>query len=130
MKRYLTIIIFSLNLCSFGQDCSMLKNGKYEAIYDDKNRQSSQFEVNGNKYSTFEDGIKKDYEIISLSNCSFWIKDDEKIDETKLTEFQKIISRQQPYFEITRTEENVYYFVCRENLHVQCGTGKFIKIDL
>lgn len=108
----------------------MLKNGKYEAIYDDKNRQSSQFEVNGNKYSTFEDGIKKDYEIISLSNCSFWIKDDEKIDETKLTEFQKIISRQQPYFEITRTEENVYYFVCRENLHVQCGTGKFIKIDL
>ncbi len=129
MKKYLTIIILSLCLSSFGQNCSILKNGKYETQYDDKNHGSSLFEIKENHYYTYEDNAKKDYEIVTLSDCSFQLKNNEKVDESKLTEFQKIISKQKPYFEIIKVEGNTYYFVCRIDLHIQCGTGKFIKND-
>jgi hypothetical protein len=127
MEKYLILLIISLSFSSFGQNCSMLKNGKYEIQYDAKERNSSLIEINGNHYYTDHDDGKKDYEIITLSNCSFRLKNNEKVDESKLTEFQKIISKQKPYFEIIKVEGSVYYFVCRIDFHVQCGTGKFIK---
>ena len=105
----------------------MLQNGKYEIQYDEKERNSSLIEIKGNHYYTDQDDGKKDYEIIALSNCSFSLKNNEKVDESKLTEFQKIISKQKPYFEITKVEKNIYYFVCRIDLHIQCGSGKFIR---
>lgn len=127
MEKYLILFIISLSISSFGQNCSMLKNGKYEIQYDAKERNSSLIEINGNHYYTHHDDGKKDYEIITLSNCRFRLKNNEKVDESKLTEFQKIISKQKPYYEIIKVEGSVYYFVCRIDLHVQCGTGKFIK---
>ncbi|MBG6188438.1 hypothetical protein [Flavobacterium sp. CAN_S2] len=127
MEKYLILFIISLSLSSFGQNCSMLKNGKYEIQYDAKERNSSLIEINGNHYYTDHDDGKKDYEIITLSNCSFRLKNNKKVDESKLTEFQNIIFKQKPYFEIIKVEGSVYYFVCRIDLHVQCGTGKFIK---
>lgn len=87
MKKYFAYLIFNFSLSSVGQDFSKLENGKYETQYDDINRESSQFEICGNKYYTFQDGIKKNYEIVLLSNCSFQLKINEKIDQTKLTEF-------------------------------------------
>jgi len=127
MKKYLMIFILSLSFPSFGQNCSMLKNGKYETQYDDKNHDSSLFEINGNHLYSYQDGTKKEYEIISLSNCSFQLKNNEKVDESKLTDFQKMILKQETYFEITKVEGNIYYFICRVDLHIQCGTGIFIK---
>ena len=119
----------SLSFISFGQNCSMLKNGKYEIQYDAKDRNSSLFKIDGNHYSAFEDGDKKDYEINMLSNCSFQLENNAKVDESKLTEFQRIIAKQKPYFEIIKVEGNVYYFVCRIDLHIQCGSGKFIRTE-
>lgn len=127
MKIYFVIIILNLSFFSFGQNCTMLKDGKYETQYDDKNRGSNLFEINGSHYYTYQDDVKKDYEIITLENCSFRLKNNEKVDESKLTEIQKIIAKQEPYFEITKVEGNTYYFVCRINLHIQCGSGKFVK---
>jgi hypothetical protein len=127
MKKHLVIIILNLGFFSFGQNCAMLKDGKYQTQYDDKNQGSNLFEINGNHYYAYQDGAKKDYEIITLGNCSFRLKNNEKVDKSKLTEFQKIIAKQEPYFEITKVEGNTYYFVCRINLHVQCGSGKFVK---
>ncbi|MFC5684569.1 hypothetical protein ACYE2N_06775 [Flavobacterium sp. MAHUQ-51] len=127
MKKYLTIFILSLGLNSIGQNCSMLVNGEYETQYDDKDWSSYRFEIKGNHYYTFDEKVKKDYEIVLLSKCSFILESVEKLDESKLTEFQKVISKQKPYFEITKVEGNIYYFICRVDLHVQCGTGKFIK---
>jgi hypothetical protein len=66
--KYLIIIILSLSFTSFGQNCSMLKNGKYEIQYDTKDRNPSLFEIDGNHYYAFEDGGKKDYEIKILSS--------------------------------------------------------------
>jgi len=117
----------SLSFTSFGQNCSMLKDGKYEIQYDTKERNLSLFEIDGNHYYAFEDGDKKDYEIKMLSNCSFRLENNDKVDESKLTEVQKMLGKQKPYFEIIKVEKNVYYFVCRIDLHVQCGSGKFIR---
>lgn len=127
MEKYLILIIMSLSFISFGQNCSMLKNGKYEIQYDAKDRNSNLFEIDGNHYYALEDGNKKDYEIIMLSNCSFRLENNAKIDESKLTELQRMLAKQKPYFEIIKIERNVYYFVCRIDLHIQCGSGKFIR---
>lgn len=108
----------------------MLENGTYEMQYDSEDMNSSSFEIFGNRYYTYEDNGKKEYEIKMLSNCSFQLLNKEIVDETKLTEFQKIISEQKTYFEITKIEGNIYYFVCRIDLHVQCGTGKFIRKEI
>ncbi|MGQ7944448.1 hypothetical protein [Flavobacterium sp. WC2509] len=127
MEKYLIVIIMSLSFTSFGQNCSMLKNGKYEMRYDTKDRNSSLIEINGNHYYTFQDNVKKDYEIKTLSNCSFQLENNDKVDESKLTEVQRMLAKQKPYFEIIKVEGNVYHFVCRIDLHVQCGSGKFIR---
>ena len=127
MKKYLIIFILSLSFACFGQNCSMLENGKYEVQFDSKDYNSNLFEISGNHYYTYQDGVKKDYEIKILGNCSFQLKNSDKVDESKLTEFQKILAKQETYFEITKVEGNIYFFVCRVDLHIQCGTGKFIK---
>jgi hypothetical protein len=62
-----------------------------------------------------------------LSNCSFRLENNAKVDESKLTEVQRMLAKQKPYFEIIKVEGNVYYFVCRIDLHIQCGSGKFIR---
>jgi hypothetical protein len=129
MEKYLIIIILSLSLASFGQNCSMLKNGKYEMQYDTKDRNLSFFEINENQYYAFQNGEKMDCEIKILSNCSFRLENNDKVDESKLTEVQRILAKQKPYFEITKVEANVYYFVCRIDLHIQCGSGKFIRTE-
>lgn len=105
----------------------MLKNGKYETEYDRKEVNANSFEINENHYIFYEEGIRKDYKIKMLSNCNFEVENNDKIDESKLTEFQKMLAKQKPYFEITKVEGNVYYFVCRIDLHIQCGSGKFVR---
>lgn len=127
MEKYLVLFFFNLSVTFYGQNCSMLKNGKYEIQYNSIQRNSSQFEINGNKYYTNDDKGKKESDIKMLSKCSFQLENKEKVDESKLTEFQKIISKQKPYFEIINVEENIYYFVCRIDMHIQCGSGKFIR---
>ena len=126
MKKYLLTIMFCLNFSAFGQNCSMLKNGKYETLYDGRDNYSDPFEIKENNYILYQNRVNKDYKIRMLGNCSFQIENIEKVDESKLTEFQKILNKQKPYFEITKVEGNVYYFVCRINLHIQCGSGKFV----
>lgn len=128
--KYL-LFIFCLTNLSFGQsqNCHMLKDGKYSIEYDSmfKNYPRYKFEIKGNRYFTFKNELKKDFEIITITDCSFRINDNEILDELKLTDFQKIIVKQQPYYEIYRVEGNEYYFICRIDLHVQCYSGKFIR---
>ena len=127
MEKYLIIMLFSINLISFGQNCSFLKDGSYELQYDGKDSTSSLVAIRGNYYYTYENNIKKEGAIKILNNCTFRFENNEKVDESELTEFQKIIAKQKPFFEVTKVEGNVYYFLCRINLHVQCGSGQFIR---
>jgi hypothetical protein len=128
--KYLLIIFFLTNLFFVqAQSCQMLKDGVYNIEYDSvfKNYPKHKFEINGNQYSTFENDVNKNFEIIKINDCSFRLKNDEIIDESKLTDLQKVLVKQKPYFEIYKVEGDVYYFICRVDLHVQCYSGKFIK---
>src|SRR5690606_28513067 len=122
MKQILVITFFILSFQSFAQNCAMLKDGKYKMQYDSQTPNSSVFEVSGNTLFTYENEQKIDSAIIKLGLCSFMTKPKDKIDESKLTELQKLLSKQQSYFEITKVEGNTYFFICRIDLHIQCGT--------
>jgi hypothetical protein len=56
------------------------------------------FEIKGNVYYKFENEIKSDFKIIKISDCSFSLENDEIIDESKLTDLQKMLVQQKPYF--------------------------------
>ncbi|MDP5000618.1 MAG: hypothetical protein NWQ15_01870 [Flavobacterium sp.] len=128
--KYLFFILFLVSLASVqAQNCHMLKDGKYRVEYDSvfKNYPKYSFEIKGNVYYKFENEIKRDFKIIKISDCSFSLENDEIIDESKLTDLQKMLLQQKPYFEIYKVEENEYYFICRIDFHVQCYSGKFIR---
>lgn len=128
--KCLFFTLFIVSLASVqAQNCHMLKNGKYSIEYDTKfkNYPKYEFEIKGNVYYKFENDIKRDFKIIKISDCSFSLENDEIIDESKLTDLQKMLVQQKPYFEIYKVEENEYYFICRIDLHVQCYSGKFIR---
>jgi hypothetical protein len=127
LHKYLILLFFSFQCV--GQNCSMLKNGKYELKYDSINQNSTFFQINENKYSTIINEENKYFEIKIIDKCSFQLKNNEIIDDSKLTEFQKILSKQTFYYEITKVEGDIYYFICWVNLHIQCGKGMFIKIE-
>ncbi|MDP5098032.1 MAG: hypothetical protein NWP90_10205, partial [Flavobacterium sp.] len=78
------------------------KDGKYRVEYDSvfKNYPKYSFEIKGNVYYKFENEIKRDFKIIKISDCSFSLENDEIIDESKLTDLQKMLLQQKPYFEI------------------------------
>ena len=130
MIKYLLFILFLTNLSWVqAQNCQIPKDGKYKIEYDSvfQNYPKHNFEIKGNLYSTFGNDVKKDFEIIKITDCSFRLENKEIIDESKLTDLQKMLIKQQPYFEIHKVEGNVYYFICRIDLHVQCYSGKFIR---
>ena len=104
----------------------MLQDGKYVMQYDTQGYSYS-VEIIGNKYFTNIDNVKKEFEIKKINDCSFFIKSSEKLDESNLTELQKMMLKGERYIEIIKVEGNTYYFVCRIELHLQCGIGKFIR---
>jgi hypothetical protein len=128
--KYLLLIFFLTNLFFVqAQSCQMLKDGKYSIEYDSvfKDYPKHKFEIKGNQYTAFENEIDKNFEIIKISDCSFRLKNDEIINESKLTDLQKMLLKQKPYIEIYKVEGNEYYFIYRINLHVQSYSGKFIR---
>jgi hypothetical protein len=130
MKKCLYILLVSLNIYSLtAQNCTLPKDGKYIVEYDSefRNRPKYNFEIVGDHYYAYENGQKKEYKIVKLNDCSFRFQNEEIIDETKLTELQKMLNKQKPYFDIYKVEKNIYYFVCRIDLHIQSYSGKFIR---
>lgn len=109
------------------QNCSILEEGRYEMFYDPEDVKVSAFEIRDDKYYSEDDNYNKGYEIDKLDACSFQIIDLETQDQATLSEFQKVVSKQKYYFEITKVEGKTFYFICRVDLHINCGTGKFIR---
>ncbi|MBD3583907.1 hypothetical protein [Flavobacterium selenitireducens] len=127
IRVIISLLICLISTVCVAQNCSLLKDGKYEMFYDSAEENVSAFEIKDNKYFSVEDNNEEGYIINELDKCCFQILKPELKNDSNLTEFQKIINRQKRYFEITGVEGNVFYFICRVNLHVNCGTGKFVK---
>ena len=127
MFKIFIIIFLVTSVRGIAQDCSMLEEGRYEMYYDSTKEAVSQFRIIGSTYVSADIGNQKEFNIIKLGLCGFQIENKEPIDESKLTEFQLMLSKQKSYYEITRVKGNVYYFICRVNLHINCGTGKFVR---
>ncbi|MBD3584093.1 hypothetical protein [Flavobacterium selenitireducens] len=125
--NWLLLLTLAFNSEIYSQNCSVLENGIYEMFYDSNQISVGNFEINDDKYLYLENNIKKVGDFIKLDNCSFRIATNEKTDDSELTEVQRLLKKQKNYFEITKVERDVYYFICRVNLHINCGSGKFIK---
>lgn len=127
MKSLLILILTVMTIPFFGQNCTMLTNGKYDLYYDLNDSISSSFEINNNQLFTEQNDEKKVFEIKILDPCRFKILNKEEIDWSQLSDIQKILAKQERSFEITKVEGNSYSFICIINEHINCGTGKFIR---
>ena len=119
-------LFFTNNL--FSQNC-VLPSGKYKIEFD------KQFEM----YPKFEFRILNDsitfYEKDSIvtrkieknNSCSLVIEK-EIIDETDLTELQKMLNRQHPFYTFKKITDSKFKFIYRVDLHVMINSGKFIRI--
>lgn len=125
-KYYILFLFISFPF--YGQDCSMLKDGKYKIIYDGQTENFDEFELVGDKYFYKTNEIKKAHKIKLINNCSFEIINEDFVEDSNLTELQRLLKNQRVYFEIVSVEDKVYNFICRVNLHIQCGSGKFVRI--
>lgn len=128
MKNY-CLLFFFLTFSSFGQNCSMLKDGKYEIRYNDQLTGYEKFEIIGDKYYYYENGVKQEIKIKLIDSCTFQFINEDIVDESKLTELQILLRNQKIYFEIVKVEETGYFFICRVDLHIICGNGKFVKLE-
>ena len=131
MRIYTSIFLLfsSLNYVS-AQNCSMLENGNYRVEFDDANNPNSvsTFKLQDKSVFFMNNNVVDEYELIQLGKCHYTLKSKEKIDESKFTDFQKMLIKQGWYYDITKVVENVYYFTMRVNLHIQCGSGRFVKL--
>lgn len=99
---------------------------EYDSLF--KDYPKYHYKLVNNKCYVIDDGKEKEYDIIKFSECRFRLKSNEPIDTTKFTPLQKVLYRQQPFFDIYKVEGNNYYFVNRVDLHVQSYSGRFARI--
>jgi uncharacterized protein YcgL (UPF0745 family) len=105
----------------------MLQNGKYELVWTGSEKKYF-IEIKDNQYFTLDNNKKKSHTIKALNACTFELEKNKNDDESELTEFQKILSKQGFYIQITEVVENCYYFICHVNSHIKCGNGRFTKL--
>jgi hypothetical protein len=132
MKQTLFLLFsFAIFYSGFSQNCSHLKNGTYELVYDSayQNYPKAQYEVLDSICYVTQDGIKKEYKIKTPYECRFWLVSTEVIDTTKLNNLQKYLFQRQIFYDIYKVESNTYYFILRVDLHVRIYSGKFIKLE-
>ena len=132
MKQIL-FLFFSIPIfySAFSQNCSHLKNGIYELVYDNNSYRTfpkAQYEISDSTCYITQHGLKNEYEIKAPYECRFWLVSKEVIDTAKLTESDKILLQKQPFYDIYKVEDDTYYFILRFDLHHRMFSGKFVKI--
>jgi len=131
MKQILFIILsFICTTIICAQECSIPVDGKYRTEYDERFKMNRpfDFEIKDGQLFFLRDVVMEQYEIKQLSECWFSLEPKEKIDETTLSELQKLLMKQKPFYDIIKVEGNVYTFVLRVDMHIIRHSGKFIRI--
>ena len=127
MKEFIFILYFPVFL--FGQECH-LPSGKYKVIPDEKFKYYPEYDLELKKDSaiSYENNEAHYYKIIR-SYCNYRLESFHPPGESELTELDKILNKEPPYYVITKIDENAYKFIFRPNLHVMIYSGKFIRIE-
>ena len=121
------ILFFTNNL--FSQDCK-LPNGKYKIEFDKQFEKYPKFEflISNDSITFFDNNTEIRRRIEKNNDCSLVIKK-EIVDETNLTDLQKILNKQHPFYTFKKISSSEFEFIYRVDLHIMINSGKFIKLD-
>ena len=130
VKTYLIIVcilFFTNNL--FSQNCK-LPNGKYKIEFDKQFEKYPKFEflISNDSITFFDNNTEIRRRIEKNNDCSLVIEK-EIVDETNLTDLQKILNKQHPFYTFKKINSSDFEFIYRVDLHIMINSGKFIKLD-
>lgn len=121
---YLLCFIISGNL--FAQKCLPLKDGEY-LLYFNNSKFKQNIKIIGKKWYSESNGAITEFEIIEIGDCAFRLKSSVPPDTSKMSDFDKILAKRVPYYDITKREKNIYYFTLRVDLHIEEDSGMLIR---
>ena len=121
------ILVYSNNV--YSQDC-VLQNGKYRVEFDKQFENHPKFELKiiNDSIIYYDNDSIISRKIEKNSDC-YLVIEKEKIDETNMTDFQKILNKQHPFYTFKKINQTTYEFIFRVDLHVMINSGKFILIE-
>lgn len=126
-------LIFGCMICfsnySFSQKC-VLPNGRYKVEFDKPFERSSKFEfrISNDSITIYEKDTLVQRRIDKNNDCSLVIEIKDT-GEAGLTDFQKVINKQRPFYTFKKINESEYEFIYRVDMHVTINSGKFVKIN-
>lgn len=131
LKVIISFLFIILNyIICLSQDCSMLPDGRYEVKYDEMFEiyGNYQFEIAGNNFIRIDDKKRINQTIEKHSECRFSLKSKDTINKNDFSELEKMLSTGTPFYDITKVDNNTYYFTLRIDLHLAICSGTFLKI--
>ncbi|MCU0440006.1 MAG: hypothetical protein MUC49_19135 [Raineya sp.] len=121
-----TFVFFAFHLSILAQNCLPLKDGDY-TLYFNNSKFKQNIKIVGKKWHSELNGEVTEFEIIEMRDCAFRLKSSIPPDTTRMSNFEKILEKRVPYYDITKREQNIYYFTLRIDLHVQSDSGMLIR---
>jgi len=113
----------------FSQDC-VLPNGNYKIEFDKQFEKYPKFEFRiANDSITFYENDTQIRRKIEKNNDCYLVIEKEKVDETNLTDLQKMLNKQHPFYTFKKINNSNFEFIYRVDLHVMIYSGIFIKLD-
>jgi len=139
LNKIFTIKLIKTNFCIvcflfltntlFSQDC-VLPNGHYRVEFDKQfeNYSNFEFQIKSDSIVYFEENSKI-YRKIERNEHCYLVFEKIEIDESNMSEVEKILNKQNPFYTFKKINHNTYDFIFRVDLHVMINSGKFILID-
>ena len=125
---YIVCFLFFTNTL-FSQDC-VLPNGNYRVEFDKQfeNYPNYEFQIKSDSIVYFEENSKI-YRKIERNEYCYLVFEKIEIDESNMSEVDKILNKQNPFYTFKKINNKTYDFIFRVDLHVMINSGKFILID-
>ena len=130
MKFLATLaFVFCLSF-SYKQNCKKLSNGTYKVELDTmyrKNYGSFDFIISDQICVLKRPTYTEQFNITWLPNCGFKLKNLFNVNPHDPT--NKLSQLGEPWYDITKINQDTIYFTYRLNLHVQVYSGRFVKTE-
>lgn len=112
----------------YSQDC-VLPNGRYKIEFDKQFEKHPKFEfkILNDSITFYEKEVEFSHKIEKNSDCKLVIEK-EKIDESNLTDLQKVLNKQHPFYLFKKINESNFEFIYTVDLHIMTNSGRFILV--